>query len=317
VEYRLRNSGRTGVIITPDDLGLKIEGWVSNSRVASHAVPRWSSLIATARTNPTAASEVIAATDESYRCHERLGVSVWSEERPRSNTASSSTTSDPGKVVSIPISGSAALPIVPLSLGPGDAVHVRLRIDHDHILYGDYDPLLGMRMVELSFGTLVVRDVVPLDQEQYLAQPKFSWPDPPEDRRDTHHFISPPDSLHLEADVPGHHSYRYPERPVRYSTKMRLRFWYLIAAGTEGEPRIRISQNKDTPLFWRPLHEATLEEQLKTIGRWTRYERVVQTEPEATRLILEFKITGEVDVGEMWIDDVSLEPLTTSGAVGP
>jgi hypothetical protein len=98
---------------------------------------------------------------------------------------------------------------------------------------------------------------------------------------------------------------------------MRLRFWYLIAAGTEGEAHVRIAQNKDTPLFWRQLHEATIEEQLKTIGRWTKFERVIHTELEATRLILEFKIIGEAEIGEMWIDDVSLEPLVDLTKGGP
>ena len=56
---------------------------------------------------------------------------------------------------------------------------------------------------------------------------------------------------------------------------------------------------------------------LKTIGRWTKYERIVQTEPEATRLILEFKIVGEIDVGEMWIDDVSVEPVGNTVPAGP
>ena len=45
VDYRLRHTGPTGVIVTPEEIGVKVEGWVSNSRVASHAVPRWSSLV--------------------------------------------------------------------------------------------------------------------------------------------------------------------------------------------------------------------------------------------------------------------------------
>jgi hypothetical protein len=207
--------------------------------------------------------------------------------------------------------------LLPLSVGPGDAIHIRLRIDHQHILYGDYDPLLGVRTIALTLGKSIVRDVVQMDREQYLAQPKFTWPEPPEDRRDPQHFISSPDSLYLEADVLGHQSYRYPERPVRYNTKMRLRFWYLIAAGTEGECRVRVAQNKDTPIAWRPLHEASFEEGLKTIGRWTKFERIVQIDPEATRLILEFKITGEVNIGEMWIDDVSVEPVGNNTPTGP
>jgi hypothetical protein len=317
VEYRLRNSARTGVIITPEEFGLKIEGWVSNSRLASHTLPRWSSLTATPRANPMASADVITDVDESHRCRERLTISVWTVEGPRSDSGSASKSSNLPKAASMPPPGLPPLPLQPLSLGPGDTVHLRLRIDHDHIIYGDFDPLLGVRTVELSFGSSVVRDVIPLDREQYLAQPKYTWPEPPEERRDTRHFISAPDSLHLEADVPGHQSYRYQERPVRYNTKMRLRFWYLIAAGTEGEARVRIAQNKDTPLTWSPLHEATVEERLKTIGRWTKYERIIQTAPEATRLVLEFKIAGEVEIGEMWIDDMTLEPLASNGPAGP
>jgi hypothetical protein len=140
---------------------------------------------------------------------------------------------------------------------------------------------------------------------------------PPEDRRDTKHAVSGPDSLHLEAHVPGHQYYRFPERPVRYSTKMRLRFWYLIAAGTEGECKVGVIQYKDTPTSWRKLEAGGFEQCLKAVGRWTKVERIVQTESEATTLVLEFKIVGESEVGEMWIDDVCLEPVNGSIPVGP
>ncbi len=53
------------------------------------------------------------------------------------------------------------------------------------------------------------------------------------------------------------------------------------------------------------------------MGRWTKVERIIQTESEATTLTLEFKIVGETDVGEMWIDDVSLEPVNGTIPVGP
>ena len=318
VDYRLRNTGPTGVIVTPEELGVKVEGWVSNSRVASHTVPRWSSVLVSPSVDPAAVSEVITAVDESQRCRERLTVSAWAEDQSQPARGPGSRREAAAKAVAAPVSASApGGSLMPQSLGPGDTLHVRLRIEHQHILYGDYDPLLGVRTVELTLGRAVVRDLVPLDREQYLAQPKYTWPEPPEDRRDTRHFISGPDSLHLEADVLGHQSYRYQERPVRYNTKMRLRFWYLIAAGTEGECRVRVAQNKDTPIAWRQLHEADIEEGLKTVGRWTRFDRIIQTEPEATRLILEFKIVGEIDVGEMWIDDVSVEPVGNAAPGGP
>jgi len=199
-----------------------------------------------------------------------------------------------------------------VSLAPGAVVHLRLRLEHQHVLYGDYDPLLGVRTVVLTLGSSSLRDQVALDREHYLAQPKYSWPEPPDDRRDTRHFVSSPDSLHLEAHIPGHQYYRYPERPVRYGTKMRLRFWYLIAAGTEGECRARLAQYKDTPTSWRVLSQGGFEQVLETVGRWTKVERVVRAESEATTVALDFRIVPETNVGEMWVDDVSLEPIGSS-----
>jgi hypothetical protein len=109
--------------------------------------------------------------------------------------------------------------------------------------------------------------------------------------------------------------YRYPERPVRYGSKLRLRFWYLIAAGTEGECRVRLAQYKDTPTSWRVLSSGGYEQGLETIGRWVKVERVIRAEGEATTVALDFRIISESNVGEMWIDDVSLESIgcTTSG----
>ena len=318
VDYRLRNTGPTGVIITPEELSVKVEGWVSNSRVPSHAVPRWSLLVVSRSQELCTVSEVNAAVDESQRCRERLVVSIWAEDQgpSRSRSAARSGVGQKAGPPGIPVASEPATPVL-LSLAPGAMMRVRLRLEHQHILYGEYDPLLAVRTVELNVGSAAVLDIVPLDREQYLAQPQFTWPEPPEERRDTRHAVSSPDSLHLEADVPGHQYYRYPERPVRYNTKMRLRFWYLIAAGTEGECRVRVAQFKDTPTSWRMLHTGDFEQCLKTIGRWTKVERIVQTESEATTLTLEFKIIGETEVGEMWIDDVSLEPVGNAVPGGP
>jgi hypothetical protein len=323
VEYRLRYTGQGGIIITPDETACKLEGWVSNSRVASHTTPRWSSLAVVRGQEWLGASEVIAAVDEAHRCKERLAVSIWVEESGSPTAAPGAQDTTTGTAVEPnagqPQAVSPVVSVIPglLSMGPGAILRVRLRLEHHHILYGDYDPLLGVRSVELTLGGSVVRDVVPLDREQYLAQPKFAWPEPPELRRDTHHSVSGPDSLHLEAHIPGHQYYRYPERPVRYNTKMRLRFWYLIAAGTEGECRVRFAQFKDTPISWRMLDNGGFEQVLKKVGRWTKVERMIQTEPEATIVTLEFKIVGDTDVGEMWVDDVSLEPISCTAPERP
>jgi hypothetical protein len=287
VDYQLRHTGRTGMILTPSEVGVNVEGWVSNSRVSSHAVPRLARVTVSGTSAGSATGDVITSADESQRCRERVIVSVWADDGPPPET----------ETISL------------VSLAPGAITRVRLRLEHQHVLYGDYDPLLGVQEVELRLGSATLRDRVPLDREHYLAQPKFVWPEPPEERRDTRHFVSAPDSLHLEAHIPGHQYYRYPERPVRYGSKMRLQFWYLIAAGTEGECRIRLAQYKDTPTSWRVLSSGGFEQALETVGRWTKVERIVRAECEATTVALDFRIISETNVGEMWIDDVSLEPI--------
>ena len=318
VDYRLRYTGTTGVIVIPDKIAVKVEGWVSNSRVSSHALPRWSSLVISHGPDLSAVSEVVATADETHRCRERLVVSVWTEDRGPFQAgpgAPDGAKAEAGQPLTVGLTELATN--MPLSLGPDAIVRIRLRLEHQHILYGECDPLLAVRAVTLTLGSASVSDVVPLDREQYLAQPRFIWPEPPVERRDTRHAVSGPDSLHLEAHVPGHQYYRYHDRPVRYSTKMRLRFWYLIAAGTEGDCKVRVTQCKETPISWRMLNSGGFEQCLKTIGRWTKVERVIQTESEATMLNLEFKIVGETEVGEMWIDDVSLEPMGCDGPGGP
>lgn len=314
VDYRLRHTGKAGAVVAPEDIAVKVESWVSNSRVASHAVPRHSVLEIARGPELSAVAKVIEAADEEHKCREKLTCRVCVVRDP----------SKPDAACERPIARSdgqkAADPgarAKPMDLEPGGVVHVRLRLEHQHVIFGEYDPLLGVRTVAITMGGSTVRDVVALDREHYLAQPRFSWPEPPDDRRDTHHSISGPDSLHLEAHIPGHHYYRYPDRPVRYGTPMRLRFWYLVAAGTEGECRFRVAQYKDTPTSWRMLNDAGFEKCLKVVGRWTRVEHIFTTDAEATTLALDFRIAGDTDIGEMWIDDVSLEPVGCPGHPGP
>jgi hypothetical protein len=320
IDYCLRHTGTTGVIVMPEDVAVKVDGWVSNSRVASHAVPRQSSLMIPHGPELTVVSKVIAAANEEHCCREKLTVTLGSP-AARSDQCSAVCGQKDGR--SSPAADRSAPTTTggqtsgPLSLAPGGVAQVRLRLEHQHVIFGEYDPLLGVRAVEITLAGATVRDLVPLDREQYLAQPRFSWPEPPEERRDTHHSISGPDSLHLEAHIPGHHYYRYPDRPVRYSTPMRLRFWYLIAAGTEGECRVRVAQYKDTPTSWRMLNDAGFEKCLKVVGQWTKVEHVFTTDAEATTLALDFRIAGDTDVGEMWIDNVSLEPVGCPGHTGP
>lgn len=308
VAYKLRHEGATGLVVTPSEVVAQVEALVSNSKVPGHSLPRASSLVVSGGSGSTAVAELIAAPDESRRCRERAVLTVWTGEDPEPPppppAAAAGKTRGARKPEPQP---EPARPI--LSIGPGATVRVRLRLEHQHVVHGDYDPLLGVRQLELRLGAAVLRDTLPLDHEQYHAVAVGSWPEPPADRRDPRIFLSAPDSLHLEAHIPGNGYYRFPERPVRYGTRMRLRFWYLVAPGTEGECRARLAQYKETPTSWKALSDGCIEEPLGVVGRWVKVERVFRTESEATTLALDFRIVGAEQVGELWVDDVSLEPV--------
>ncbi len=292
VDYCLKLEGTERLVLTPAELGARVGGWLSNSRVAVHATPRRSECTVAGQSGPTATSEVIASPDEALRCRERAVLRVWTGP---ARDAGATRAVDPE-------------PLSTVTVEPGGLLRVRLRLEHQHCLYGDYDPLLGRREVELHLGSATIRDALPLDREQYLAQPKDTWTEPADDHKDTRQFVSGPDSLLLEAGVPGNQYYRFPERKVRYSSRMRLRFWYMVAPGTEGEFKARIAQYRESPNAWKVLSDGGSEHTLKTVGRWVKFEKVIKTEPEATTLALDFRIAN-AEVGEVWIDDVSLEPI--------
>jgi hypothetical protein len=304
IDYRLRVDSPKGLIVTPAEITAAVEGWVSNSRVPSHAAPRWSALAIAGSSGLTAVTEIIEATEEAQRCRERAIVQIWTVDDqampPRCLADGTGAPSDEQPV---------------LSLAPGAIVRLRLRLVHQHMLYGMYDPLLGRRTFTVRLGSAAMHDILPLDHEHHVAQATSTWTTPPEEQRDTRQFVSPPDSLHLEAHIPGHQYYRFPEQPVRYGTKMRLQYWYLIAPGTEGECKARVAQYKDTPPTWKVLSEGSHEQCLTIVGRWIHVERVFRTETDATTLVLDFRIIG--DVGELRLDDVSLEPVGGAAPGGP
>jgi hypothetical protein len=315
VTYRLRYQGASELAVKPTEIGLKVEGWLSNSRVSSHTIPRLCTVVVSGTSYLSGMGDVLTGAYEEQRCRERVVVQIRNE----SPSGSVSGSSRPFRPIPAPLHSTAGWSaqdeLQPyLVVAPGTTIRVRLWIEHLHFLYGDYDPLLGVRSLELTLDAATLRDVLPLDTEQYIAQPKYIWPAPPEDRRDARQFLSAPDSLHLEAHIPGNQSYRFPERPVRYGTMMRLRFAYFVAAGTEGECRVQIMQYKDTPTSWKALSEGWITQCLSTVGRWVRVEKVFRTESEANLLALDFRISGS-EVGEMWIDDVSLEPVGQLSAI--
>ena len=305
VDYGFKNAGAEAIVLLPKDIAARVEGWLSNSRIAAHANPRRASAAVDGQVPATGYAEVIASPDEAKRCRER--VALWVSTGP-ADPATRPASGVAALTGSGPASRTPPPALGPVTVAPGELVRVRVRFEHEHAVHGDYDPLLGRRDLELRLGSSTFRDALPLDREQYLAQPKGTWPEPPAERKDARHFVTGPDSLHLDADLIGGNYFQFPERKVRYSTRMRLKFWYRVAPGTEGELHAKIRQYRASPDYsWKPLADGASDLTLSTTGRWVLFEKIIRTEAEATTLVLDFRISP-CDVGEAWIDDVVLEP---------
>jgi adenylosuccinate synthase len=292
IDYCLKNNRSIVHLLMPDQVFIKIDGWVSNSRVAVHANPRRSVILIEGMAGPMSTAEVIPSPDDSLRCRERAVVHLW----------------DDTTKVTIPASRADPEPLSSIMIKDGTILHIRIRLEHQHCLYGDYDPLLGLRNLELRLGAETIREVLSLDHEQYFAQPEKTWFEPSEDRKDRRYFISAPDSLLLDAATSGEQYFRFPERKVRYSTRMRLRFYYRFATRTEGTVFARIAQYRETANSWRVLSKGGFEFKLAVRDRWTLVERVFTTQDEATALALDLRIAN-AEFGEVWFDDVTLEAL--------
>ena len=141
IDYRLRCTGKNGIIITPEDIIIKAEGWVSNSRVVSHAIPRRSSLLVSQATNLTASSEVIPALDALRQCREKLQVCLWAENQSFINPNCRPVNFPRGIAAETMVAGlPKPVTFLPLSLAANCIIRIQLRFEHEHVLYGDYDP---------------------------------------------------------------------------------------------------------------------------------------------------------------------------------
>lgn len=289
VRYQLEYRGSEPLDLGASDVSLDYDGWVSNSRTRAHAVPKRSQIHYSPVEIGPAVSTVIAHANEKERCRERvtLAVSVGSEPLDEAIIAKRD--------------------FVPMRVAPGDTIWLYLTLDHEHFLHGSYDPLLGERRVEFQLGSCRVTDTLPLDQEHTTAAPRVRLSTPNKERLDARQSRTGRDSLYLAADVPGYQYFRFDDMPVRYGSSFRLSFWYLVAVGTEGGCQVRLMEYQDTPSAWYRL-EGGFDEALPTQGRWEKFEHTFKTLADSTTMAIDFRITG-TNVGEMWIDDVKLEPV--------
>jgi hypothetical protein len=285
IVYRFRYYGPR-VYIYPRDVNITISSLVSNSRVPGHGVPLPSHLhLDNSLALWTYSNIIIPEITGTYRslekiCNENLGISV-----------------DPS------------------SLRTGDTLTLKLRLEHDHSVYKDFDPLLGTRFLKISMKSFRFIDIIPLNSVSPVFYKSIS-PDSPPEKKSKKYYVSSPDSLYVnlsdETSGNWYHEWRFDRMPP--GTRWRLKFFYLIALGTNGNPNIRIDQNYQTTRYGENVSRH--EESLKSVGRWTEYDRVIELGPLTNALRLYIGINSVPGVreavgesGEMWVDDVTISPL--------
>lgn len=248
-------------------ISYEISGFVSNSRVPGHSIPKKSTL--TGDRN----CELISDINDEIRCREKISLEN--------------------------IRGFFIYSYIN---------NVKFIIHHEHGIYGVLNPLFGRRKIKLILDDKKYTSIANFN-EQEVYYPPTNLEEIPEERREKSYYISPPDSLYLGAHSSNRY-YRFREKSVRYSSQMRLTFYYMIATNTEVECGCRIFQYKDLPTSWKKIDNHCYEFKLEPnkIG-WKKVEYLFKTAPEATSITIEFKMSGESEVGEMWVDDINLEYL--------
>jgi hypothetical protein len=296
VEYRLRNSGSTPLIVEPESIDCTVEGWASNSRADGHGLPRRADHALGPGDDLESIAILIDTDSPTGSCAERATLQVWPEEGP------SQAEPEPG--------ASCEPSLGPFGLAPGDVLRARLRLEHRHHLHGPAEPLLGSREITLRIGPASFRDGVSLGQDASPDRPLDQLGPIPDERRDPRFYFSPPDSLYLDAALPGFRSYQFRDLKVRRDTPMRLRFRYYRSLDSTGSARFELKQYQDVPSSYRVLTEAKRVESLDRLGEWVLVEHSFRSEPIATTMQLKFVLDCEAEgPSALWLDDILLEPV--------
>lgn len=288
IRYRLTFHDTASVELSATDIDISYDSWVSNSSTPPHVIPRQSQTKFSLIETNTVQTIVIASPNDRLRCRERVSIAF-------------STNVDPEDQLF-----KGRLYFIPLRLIPNSSFWCYLRLEHEHFLYGTYNPLLGTRHLIVRLGVyhlfdeLVLNEINPVQSKPLLSAV-------PKDRLDERQFHSAPDSLYLAADVPGCQYFRFDDIQARYGSTFILSFWYLAAIGTEGTCHARIMEYQDTPNAWYRL-DAGFDEQLLITGRWRNFEKIFTLTDHTTTIAIDFRIIG-ANIGEMWIDDVRLVEL--------
>ena len=290
VRYQLQYLGASPVKITADDITVSYEAWVSNSHCKPHTVARKSRVTFNLARGNRALTTVIANKKESQQCKEYITCSLAMGDQPP------------------PIDVVSETDFLSVTLQPQQIFWLCLSIKHHHFLYGKYDALMGRREISVNFGFAKFSDVLEMNDEHHDSDLLGVLSALPPERLDAAQFHSPPDSLLITIADDSLQDFRFDDMPVRYDTKIKLTFWYLIAYRNSGECRVRLMQYQDGDGACYRLDDL-LDENLKISSGWQYFEKILTTGNKTNTVALDFRIIYAKEA-TFWIDDVSLTPVS-------
>ena len=222
---------------------------------------------------------------------------------------------------------------------------VKVRISHEHDVYGPIDPLLGERTMTATIGPGRIYDIFFLDREvsPLIIIPKLELTKTLDGKeedlfsnfKDTHYYHSAPDSIHLAADERGMWQLRFSDIPVRYGTKVKLVFWYAIAKPSEGVYMTSITEYNDSKSSGQVIEDAGFQEILWTDdpkidipqeaskeeadeitkraflsqpkqGQWHRFEKEITLTRRTTTIAVQVAAYSSYN-GKAWVNDLNKE----------
>lgn len=254
ITYTVQYLGDESLKVFPNEINIKYTGEnLSNSRLKLHAYPKESKISFNLSETNEASYTLIKSKDDLKTCKENIKVEVHKLD------------------IFQPISGKRYIPLrklEELELKKYDTFQIKIKTNHDHMIHGTYDPLLGKRKLEISIGDKKIYDEIDQNIEINEAHPipkltstsavNGDAVDCLKSRLDENIFYSTPDSIYLSSTGPFQ-SLIFDNIPVRYGDTLKLSFWYLIALGSDGIFKVSVKQFQDKPYMWQEIKDVEID----------------------------------------------------------
>jgi hypothetical protein len=193
---------------------------------------------------------------------------------------------------------------------------ILLTLEHDHSVYGKFEPLLGKRVLTLNIDgeeKTFDLDFTPCYNRTKLKKltnkMSFEYSINKEGYADK--YDPEKDELFLSLSQTNGY-FRSAEIPTRWDTVYTVKFKYMVFYGSIAQPVFFISEYCDVNTSWKMLGKTIDVELDRTPGRWHQYKKTFRTKSEASTMAYNFSLRdlnpNGPSVGDMLVRDFEISP---------